>query len=285
MKNWIAAENRSVTALIGTMLVLYVVTFYPAIKALIEIWSSFDEYHFAFITIPIIFYMVCHKRHQLIQSNGKNVLFCIILSGFSLVIYVLALLTQVNTIIFLSMYFTTIGIIIGIADFQSLKALSTPLLLCLILIPIPEQLYIKITFPLQLLVSKISEMLVRGFNVPILRQGNLMVIPGKSFEVIGVCSGIKSMIVLMTLSIIIGYFTLNRTYLKTILTIASLPVAIIVNSIRITGIILLFAFCKVDLSEGNLHVLTGIAVFGIAIAILLLVEKALEHWQIELKSS
>ena len=94
------------------------------------------------------------------------------------------MLTQVNTIFFLSMLLTVFGVLIYLAGVNSVKELFTPLLLFLILIPVPDQLYIKLTFPLQLKVSQVSEIVVRIFGVPLFREGNVMNIPGKSFEVV-----------------------------------------------------------------------------------------------------
>ena len=200
---------------------------------------------------------------------------------FSTAAYFFAMLTEVHTIIALSLFLTIIGVLIYLAGLKIVKELSLPLLLLLILIPFPEQLYIKLTFPLQLKVSQASEIVVRLFGVPLLREGNVMNIPGKSFEVVEACSGLRSMITLLTLSIIMGYYLLKKNSSKLILLLASAPTAIVVNIIRVSTMILLFHFFKLDLAEGTLHSITGLLIFGIALGILLLLNKVLESWETE----
>ena len=191
------------------------------------------------------------------------------------------MLTAIHTIIALSMFLTIIGTLIYLTGLQAVKDLSMPLLLLLILIPFPEQLYIKLTFPLQLKVSQASEIIVKMFGVPLLREGNIMNIPEKSFEVVEACSGLRSMITLLTLSIIMGYFMLKKNFSKLILLLASAPTAIAINIIRVTAMILLFHFFRLDLTDGILHSITGLLIFSIALGILLLLQKVLESWETE----
>jgi exosortase len=153
------------------------------------------------------------------------------------------------------------------------------------LIPVPDQLYIQITFPLQLMVSQISEVAIRLVGVPILREGNVMNIPEKSFEVVEACSGLRSMITMLTLSVIMGYFMLKRISSKWVLVAAGVPTAIFVNIIRVVFMILLFHFFRLDLTEGVLHTVTGLLIFGIALVILFLLLKGLELWETKSKQS
>lgn len=189
------------------------------------------------------------------------------------------MLTQVHTIISLSMVLTLVGVLIYLFGIRTAWELFTPILLLLLLIPVPEQLYIKLTFPLQLKVSQVSEVIVGMFGVPVLREGNVMNIPGKSFEVVEACSGLRSIITLVTLSVVIGYFMLNRKVSKLVLLVASLPVSVFVNIIRVVAMILLFHVFRLDLTEGILHTITGLMIFSLALAVLLTFHKALESWE------
>ena len=116
-----------------------------------------------------------------------------------------------------------------------LKEIFTPLLVLLMLIPVPEQLYTLLTFPLQLKVSEISEVVVRMFDIPILREGNVMHIPRMSFEVIEACSGLRSVIALLTLSVLMGSFAVKNFSSKLILVSVSIPLAVFVNIIRVVA--------------------------------------------------
>jgi exosortase len=106
-----------------------------------------------------------------------------------------------------------------------------------------------------------------------------MNIPGKSFEVVEACSGMRSVVALLTLSVIIGFFWLNKKSSKTLLAIASVPTAILVNILRVSVMILLFYFFEMDLSEGVLHTATGMSVFLVATLLLFIFERLLKWWE------
>lgn len=257
----------------------FLIAFYPALHKLVTIWANSEEYSHAFLVMPVICYMVWQKRTPLNNLSQKLSPLGLILITPSLALYYFALLTEVNTIIFLSMFLTIVGILVYLLGIQALKVLATPLILLLILIPIPEQLYTSLTFPLQLKVSEMSEIILRTSHIPMLRVGNIMQIPGMSFEVIEACSGLRSVVALVTLSILMGSFAVKTFTSKFILFSISIPLAIFVNVIRVVSMILLYHFFRMDLTEGAWHTTMGLLVFFIAIAILFLLQNVLEFWE------
>jgi exosortase len=263
----------------GFAVLLFIIAFYPALQILVAKWISSDEYSHAFIVFPLICYMIWIKRDLISQVSKKYSYLGLLLLIPSIAIYYFALLTEVHTIILLSMYFSIIGTCIYVFGLASVKILLTPFFLLLLLIPVPEQLYTFLTFPLQLKVSEISEIILRSFHIPMLRQGNVMQIPGMSFEVIEACSGLRSVVALFTLSVIMGSFTVRFFSSKLILLAASIPLAIIVNIMRVVSMILLYHYFLLDLTEGVWHTITGLLVFTIAISFLLLLQKVLESWE------
>lgn len=274
-----APESKKTAVLAFIALSLFIVAYFPVFQILVTKWAESEEYNHAFLTLPIIGYMAWSKRSVLSLEHPKYSPLGLLLILFATAAYFFAMLTQVHTIIALSLFLTIVGTLIYLLGIQAIRELFVPLLLLLILIPFPEQLYIKLTFPLQLKVSQASEIIVKIFGVPLLREGNVMNIPEKSFEVVEACSGLRSMITLLTLSIIISYFMLVKNFSKLILLLASAPTAIAINIIRVTAMILLFHFFGLDLTEGTLHSITGLLIFGIALGILLLLQKVLESWE------
>lgn len=258
---------------------IFIIAYFPAIKSLVTIWVSSENYNHAFLVLPIVVYIIWNQKNCLNFKNSDHNFIGLIVLILSVSIYYFSLLTQVNSIIFLSTFMTILGVLIYTAGISSVKKLIIPLFLILLLIPIPDQLYIKLTFPLQLKVSQMSEAIIRSLGVPILRQGNIMTIPGKSFEVVEACSGLRSIISILTLSVIAGYFILNKTKSKIILIVASTPTAILVNLTRVTTMVLVFQFFGIDLSEGHLHTFTGISIFGLAILIFMVIIKVLKNWE------
>ena len=260
-------------------LVLFVVAYFPVFRILAGKWAESEEYSHAFLTLPIILYMVYQNRHRVLETPATFTPLGLATLLLASALYYFSLLTEVHTVIALAMYLTVLGTVVFLFGIRSLWVLFTPLLLLLMLIPFPDQLYIQLTFPLQLKVSQMSEAIINLFGIPVHRAGNVLTIPQKSFEVVEACSGLRSVITLLTLSVVMGYFLLVRTTSKLLLVAASIPVAIFVNLIRVVTIVLLFHSFGLDLYEGTLHTVTGLLIFLIALATLFLLQRILEQWE------
>ena len=260
-------------------LVLFLVAYFPVFRILAGKWAESEEYSHAFLTLPIILYMVYQNRHRVLETPATFTPLGLVTLLLGSALYSFSLLTEVHTVIALAMYLTVLGTVVFLFGIRSLWVLFTPLLLLLMLIPLPDQLYIQLTFPLQLKVSQMSEAIINLFGIPVHRAGNVLTIPQKSFEVVEACSGLRSVITLLTLSVVMGYFLLVRTTSKLLLVAASIPVAIFVNLIRVVVIVLAFYYFGLDLYEGTLHTVAGLGIFLIALVTLFLLQRILEQWE------
>ena len=273
-------ERRTLLLGLGAC-VLFMVAYWPVFDILFAKWADSEEYSHAFLTLPIIFYIASQSWNALIDTEPKYSWLGAVLLLVSSISYFFSLLTEVHTVIALSMYLTVLGSLVFLFGIQSLRILLTPLLLLLMLIPFPDQLYIQLTFPLQLKVSQMSATIVDWVGIPVHRAGNVLAIPEKSFEVIEACSGLRSVITLLTLSVVMGFFVLRQAWTKALLVLVSLPVAIIVNLIRVVAIILMFHYFGIDLYEGTMHTIAGLLIFSIALIALFLVGRVLESWELK----
>ena len=277
-------NNRKTTTLAFIVLVLFVIGYFPVFLFLGKKWVDSFDYTYAFFALPVIIYMVWQKRSLFNERDGANLLG---LAGVVLttIMYLTFLKLKVFTISSVLMVMAVVSGFIYLAGWRILRVLVIPILLMFLLIPIPNQLYASITLPLQLKVSQVSELLIQLFNIPLLRQGNILTIPGKVFEVIEACSGIRSMMALCSLSLMLGYFTLKRNLSVLLLLAFSVPVALIVNIVRVLTMILAYHYFALDLTEGNAHTITSSVVFCLALALLYMLLRMLESWETKKKPS
>jgi exosortase/archaeosortase family protein len=143
------------------------------------------------------------------------------------------------------------------------------------MIPIPAIVFTQITFPLQMLASKIAALLLPIAGVPVLREGNVIHLPAMSLEVAEACSGVRSLLSLMTLAIIYGYLTETRIWVRIVLATASIPIAVAANSVRIVGTGLLVQHWDPDKAQGFFHTFSGWLVFVVSLAMLVLLHRCL----------
>src|SRR5438105_14575605 len=136
------------------------------------------------------------------------------------------------------------------------------------MIPIPSILFNQITFPLQLLASKVAAHALPWMGVPVFREGNVIQLPAMALEVAEACSGIRSLLSLATLAIIYGYLLERRTPLRVGLAVASIPIAVAANSLRIVGTGLLVQYWDPDKAEGFFHTFSGWLIFVVSLMLL-----------------
>jgi len=154
-----------------------------------------------------------------------------------------------------------------------LKKLAFPLFLLCFMVPLPALIFNSLTFPLQILASKLADVALTALDVPVLREGNILELPNQKLSVVEACSGIRSLLSLTFLSLVYGYFFEKKTWIRVMLFVATVPIAIIANGSRvtITGIL---TQIKPELAEGFFHESTGWVIFMIALGILLLFHRA-----------
>lgn len=167
-----------------------------------------------------------------------------------------------------SLLFVLAGMIVFFLGWNYFWAVLFPWAFLILMIPIPTIVFNQITFPLQMQASKVAASVLPLFGVPILREGNIIHLPAMSLEVAEACSGIRSLMSLTTLAIIYGYLMERRLWVQWVLSLASVPIAIAANSVRIIGTGLLVQYWDPDKAEGYFHASWGWIIFVISLLLL-----------------
>jgi exosortase len=189
------------------------------------------------------------------------------------------------------------GLIIYFWGFRLLRLVFVPLLLLLLAIPIPAIIFNKIAFPLQLFASRCAVASMRLFDIPVLRQGNVIELmplgssTTKKLEVVEACSGIRSLMTLVTLAVVFAYFTFPKdgtpageaggrgrgrfawlgsygVWRSVVLVLSAVPIAIITNAGRVSGTGILSRYYGTKVADGFFHEFSGWVVYVVAFLLL-----------------
>jgi exosortase len=171
----------------------------------------------------------------------------------------------------ISLLIALTGLILSFGGRKFLAEFRFPLLILLLAIPIPAVIYNQITLPLQTLAARAAGALLPIFGVPVLREGHIMVLPSMKLEVAQACSGIRSLMSLVTISILYGYFMETSLWKRTVLALASVPIAIAANCLRIVGTGICVQYWDPDQALGFFHEFSGWAIFLVSLLCLCLV--------------
>jgi exosortase len=169
------------------------------------------------------------------------------------------------------------GLIVLFWGWGIFRAVLFPWAFLALMIPIPAILFNQITFPLQLLASKLAAWSLPLLGVPVLREGNVIQLPAMALEVAEACSGIRSLLSLVTLAIIYGYLLSDSVRMRVVLALAAIPIAVAANSLRIIGTGLLVQYWDPDKAEGFFHTFSGWLIFLVSLGMLFVLHKGLER--------
>ncbi len=160
------------------------------------------------------------------------------------------------------------GVVILFLGWNLFRAVLFPWAFLLMMIPIPTIVFNQITFPLQLLASQVAATVLPLLGVPVLREGNVINLPAMPLEVAEACSGIRSLMSLVALAIIYGYLLEKRLWVRWLLALASVPITVVANDVRIIGTGLLVQYWDPEAAEGYFHASWGWIIFVVSLIML-----------------
>jgi exosortase len=151
---------------------------------------------------------------------------------------------------------------------RALRAGLFPWLLLFLMVPVPDPLLNQVAGWLQEGSAEVSSAMFQLMGVPVVRSGFVFALPGVTIEVAEECSGIRSSVALLIVSLLIAYLYLQSTWTRTVLVLVTLPLLIVKNSIRIVTLSLLATYVEPSVFDGSLHRQGGILFFLVALALL-----------------
>jgi exosortase len=168
----------------------------------------------------------------------------------------------------ISLLLLIVGMIVFLAGWAHLAAVAFPLGFLVLMLP-SATIASELTFPLQVLSSKLATLLLVGVGVPAAREGNIILLHAARLGVTEACSGIRFLFSLVALSVIYGYLVESRTFLRVVLAVAAAPISVLANALRIAATGFVVQYWGVDRAEGALHLFSGWLVFLAALAMIL----------------
>jgi exosortase len=165
-----------------------------------------------------------------------------------------------------------VGVLLTVGGFPLVRTLAFPLFLLLFMVRIPLFIYSNITFPLQIFASQLAAASLSAVGIPVLREGNILELASQQLSVVEACSGIRSLISLSFMSLVYAYFFDRKVWMRWLLLVASIPIAIVCNAARITFTGILSEYKK-EFAEGIYHSFEGWGIFMIALLVLIVLHQ------------
>lgn len=237
----------------------------PARTLARDLWTNPDAGH-GLLLIPLAGWLA--RKSGIAPGAAAQPYFgTVILIGAVLLRYVSGLAAELFTMRF-SMFMAALGLVVFYKGVRQVIHWWLPTTLVFLSIPLPVVVLGSLALPLQFQASMIGAALLEWRHVPVMLNGNVMQIPGQTLFVTEACSGLRSLSALIALGVLIGGMWLRYPLTRVLLLALTIPVAILLNGVRVflTGFLVFFVDPK--LGQGFMHMTEGWIIFVAAFAIL-----------------
>lgn len=248
---------------------LLVVSYLPILARMANQWSSDDDMSHGFFVPAVSAYIAYQRRDELLNTEARPAVLGLLLMSWSFVQMCIGILGAELFLQRSAFVGSVWGAVLYLGGWPFFRALTLPLLMLPLMVPLPAVIYNQVTFPLQLFASAVAEQTLSLLGIPVLRDGNVLELANQKLSVVEACSGIRSLLSLTFLSLVYGYMSEKSLAIRWAIFLASIPIAVAANSFRVsaTGVISEY---NPELAKGFLHTLEGGVAFAFAFILMIL---------------
>lgn len=245
-----------------------IAAFYPVLLFMVHTWGYVEEYSYGYY-IPLVSLFLIWQRSDELRRQPLEGDF----RGLALIAAALLLrwIGEVSAIRLIGQYGFVVamfGIAVCSIGWRGTKLIAVPLAILLFMIPLPQFLLRELSHGLQLLSSQLGVGLIRLFGISVFLEGNVIDLGAYKLQVAEACNGLRYLFPLMVLGFLAAYFMRGPRWMRTVLVLSTIPLTILINSLRIGLIGVTVEYWGRAMAEGLLHDLEGWFMFVVCLALL-----------------
>ena len=236
---------------------------------IVKDWAR-DDYSASMLIPLVVLYLIWEKKNALarIPSRWSLAGYVFIIAGVFL--FWLGELGGE----FFALYFSSWLLFTGLCwlhlGWRKLKVIAFPVALLLAMFPLPHFIHGKLSFKLKLISSKLGVKMMQWMGMSAYREGNVIDLGFTQLQVVDACNGLRYLIPLIILGLIIAYFYKATWWKRTLLVLSTIPIAVLVNSLRIASVGVLYPIWGPKVAEGFFHDFSGWFIFMLTVGFLVL---------------
>ena len=263
-------DRRSVIYGTCGFIVVTLGVYFPILRNMVNHWSIEEDYQHGFIVVPLALFFAYERRWDLEDAPIKGSWLGLIPMLIGLTSLAIGRLGTELMTMRSGFVFTIIGLVLLLSGREIFKILAFPLFFLFLMVPLPESLLNTIAFPLQLIAAKFAVWSLQELGIPALVEGNIIHLAHTQLFVAEACSGLRSLMALITLGVVFAhFFKRGAIWSKLLLVASTIPIAIFVNAFRVALTGYLTHYFGQEVAGGPIHDFQGIFTFGLAFFILL----------------
>jgi exosortase len=256
---------------------LVLIMYASVLASLARQWWNDPNYSHGFFVPVFAGYVLWRSRHRWLALPLRPKNFGLAIMILAITLRVLGMLGAEMFTVRLSLLILICGIVLFLAGSRVLRSMALPIGYLLFMIPLPAIIYFQLTMPLQLWASQLGASGLVALGIHTVRQGNLLFLPNCTLNVVEACSGIRSLLSLLAAVVAYAYLAEPITWKRVVLAMASIPIAIATNGLRLVATGVLSYFFGPAFDAGLVHLLLGLFFFALAFLAILLLHKVLRQ--------
>lgn len=270
-------------AIIGAVIAIVAVlsyVYWPTFRLLVRIWEQPDYSH-GYLVPGFACFLLWVRRDKMPQGEWRGSWWGVFLIALSAVSYLLAGVLGFNLIIAFSILPCVAGIALLLGGWPMIAWAWPAILFLGFMIPLPEAIETMARLPLQRLAAIASTYLLQTLGLPAVANGNVIQLSEYPINVAEACSGLRMLMTSVALTFGLAFVLKRPVWERLIVLASAVPIALVVNVIRITVTGLCHEYLGAEIADKVFHTMAGYLMMPLAVALLWLEISILTRLTIE----
>jgi len=253
-------ENIGLYASLCLIALLLGFMFSDALLFMTRAWES-EEYSHGYLIPVISFWFIWSNREVVSQYLNQGSWLGLVIVVVGLAIGLMGELASLYVVTQYAFLLILYGIAIAMVGLKGARFLWFPLAYLFFMIPLPSFLYNNLSSQLQLISSQLGVFVIRLFDISVFLQGNVIDLGVYKLQVVEACSGLRYLFPLTSFGFLCAYFFRAKLWMRLVVFLTTLPITVLMNSLRIGIIGILVEYWGIEQAEGFLHDFEGWIIF------------------------
>ena len=244
--------------------------YYPVLTHMVLTWKADPDYSHGFLIVPLAIYFAYEKTPKLRRAKIEGSWWGVALLAFGVLALCIGVLGGLLTSLRSGFVITMMGLVLLLFGKQVFRILLFPMVFLFLMVPLPQTLVNIIAFPLQLIAANWAVSTLHEIGIPVYLEGNIIHLARTELFVAQACSGLRSLMALLTLGVVFAqFFRPGKPAQQALLVVSTIPIAIFVNAVRVTITGVLAHNFGRETATGFIHEFQGMITFSMAFVMLL----------------
>jgi exosortase len=253
----------------GLLLAALFAIYMPTLVRMVRHWHAISDHSHGFVIAPLALFFAFEQRGALRRAPVEISWWGLVPLFLSLCALTMGRFGVELMSVRVAFVLGLIGLVLLLFGRRVFRILAFPLGFLFLMVPLPQSLINFVAFPLQLFAADWAVRMLHAVGLPVLREGNILHLPETTLFVQEACSGLRSLMALLSLGVVFAYFFRRGWGQRIVLVLSTLPIAIAVNAFRVAVTGWLAYHYGSDAARGAIHEFQGLITFGGAFSLLL----------------